>query len=255
MSTTVRWGDIRGIVFDAVGTLIEPSPSVSASYAAAATRQGIDVPLAEIKHRFRTHFRDDEVDEQLGPMVTSEPCEFRRWRRIVGCVLPELPDPDRAFRELWDHFGKPESWRPFADSAPTLQALREAGIPVRIGSNFDARLRGVLAGLPGLAEADEPPLISSEVGFRKPHPSFYRAASESLGMPVSAILFVGDDPENDVLGPVRAGLQGVLVDRGGERPDHLAHLPDLEPIVDFLLEAGSHRMVGRRGDKPAHSVK
>ena len=39
-SSTTPWTCIRGIVFDAVGTLIEPVPSVAEAYTAAARARG-----------------------------------------------------------------------------------------------------------------------------------------------------------------------------------------------------------------------
>jgi putative hydrolase of the HAD superfamily len=222
---------IQGIVFDAVGTLIEPAPSVAAIYAEAARRQGVEIELATVKLRFHQHFRNDEVDEAKGPLVTDEAIEHRRWRRIVGAVLPEVPDSDRAFGELWDHFGRADSWRCFADVAPALRAFLGRGLQIRIGSNFDSRLRAVVAGLPELAGCAEAPVISSEVGFRKPHPDFYRAACAALGLPSECVLCVGDDPENDVRGARRAGLRGLLLDRHGLQPDDLPFVPNLDSLV------------------------
>ena len=230
------WEDVDGIILDAVGTLIDPVPSVSAVYAAAAARQGLTVELAEVKTRFGQYFRNDEVDEQLGPMATDEATEYRRWRRIVANVLPGLPDPDRAFTELWDHFGHPDAWKCFPDVAPGLRALRDAGWPVRIASNFDGRLRDVTAGLTELAGFADILIISAEVGHRKPHPRFYAAACASLGLPPERVLCVGDDPENDVLGPERAGLKGALLDRAGRSPIGLISFPDLPSLARSLTE-------------------
>jgi putative hydrolase of the HAD superfamily len=97
-------------------------------------------------------------------------------------------------------------------------------------------LRRVLAGRPELAPWAEPLIISSEVGFRKPHPSFYRAACASLALPPDRVLFVGDDPENDVLGPRRSGLRGVLIDRDGRSPGDVPHVANLEALAAMVLE-------------------
>jgi len=237
------WGGIEGIVLDAVGTLIEPVPSVAHAYASAAARQGLLVDVTEVQSRFRQHFRNDEVDDQIGPMATDEGIEYRRWRRIVANVLPDLPDLDRGFAELWDHFGRPEAWRCFPDVGPGLTALRDAGIPVRIASNFDGRLRAVARGLPDLAGFDEPLVISSEVGHRKPHPAFYAAACASLDLPPGRVLCVGDDPENDVRGADRAGLLGVLLDRDRRRPADLAWLPDLLALADALIGSRAAKLI------------
>ena len=237
MTRRIRWENVDGLIIDAVGTLIDPTPSVARVYAAAALRQGLQVDLGVVKSRFGQYFRNDEVDDQLGPMVTDEAIEFRRWRRIVSNVLPDLPDPDRAFDELWDHFGHPEAWRCFADVAPGLKLLRDEGWPVRIASNFDSRLRDVAGGLGDLDGFTETLIISSEVGFRKPHPRFYEAACASLGLAPDRVLCIGDDPENDVLGPERAGLQGALLDREGRCPVGMTAFDDLPSLALALTEA------------------
>ncbi len=226
--------NVGAILFDAVGTLIDPSPSVAEVYAAAAARQGLYVAVEEVRQRFKDHFRRDEEDDLRGPMVTDEEIEYRRWRRIVGGVLPGLPEPDRAFEELWDHFGRPEAWKTFDDVAPTVQALTESGYSVRVGSNFDGRLRSVLRGHQSLAKLAPSALISSELGFRKPHPSFYQFACQELGLPADRVLCVGDDPENDHAGPRRAGLPAVLVDRSRRYADQTESVANLLALTTLL---------------------
>lgn len=234
MITKSLWDGIKGVVFDAVGTLIEPSPPVADVYRAAAARQGVALEPEVIRDRFRRHFRDDDLDEMAGPMVTDEASELRRWRRIVGGVLPEVPEPGRAFEELWGHFARPGAWRCFPDVAGSVRRLSDAGFPVRVASNFDGRLRGVVAGLPEIAGLGESLFISSEVGFRKPHPEFYRAVCVALGLPPGQVLFVGDDPENDVEGPNRAGLRAARLDRSRHPEAGPNVLPGLAALVGLL---------------------
>jgi putative hydrolase of the HAD superfamily len=235
MSERPLWDGIEGIVFDAVGTLIKPDPSVAAAYTAAARRQGVELSLEEVRARFQVHFQSDEVHGEQGVLSTDEATERRRWRQIVAGVLPELADPDRAFDELWDHFSSPASWRCFPDVAPTLKALKQMGVSLCVGSNFDGRLRGVVQGLPELVPWLDSLVISSEVGYRKPHPQFFQAACDHLGLPPARVLCVGDDVRNDVLGAIRAGLCGLLLDRGAERPADLPHVANLTALVQSRL--------------------
>jgi putative hydrolase of the HAD superfamily len=222
---------IGGIVLDAVGTLIDPNPPVAEVYVTAARKQGVALECSEVRARFRRAFGLDERDELHGPLTTDESVEYHRWRRIVVNVLPELPNPDGAFAELWNHFACPSAWRCFPDAGPTIRSLEATGIRLRIASNFDRRLRTVVSGLPELADFSESLVISSEVGFRKPHPRFYAAACASLGLPPRRVLFVGDDPENDLRGPARAGLRGALIDRTGRHPETEPRIADLTGLL------------------------
>jgi putative hydrolase of the HAD superfamily len=216
MSIDSVWNGIEAIVFDAVGTLIEPSSPVADVYAAAAMRQRISLARSVVAARFRQHFSADQAGEDAETLRTDEACERRRWRRIVGDVMPELPDPESAFEELWAHFGRAEAWTCFDDVVPALQAIQKTGIPLGIGSNFDGRLRSVVTGLAELAPCSDALVISSEVGFRKPHPRFFAAVCERFRVPAERILVVGDDPHVDALGATRSGLRGLWLDRRGK---------------------------------------
>lgn len=220
---------IEGIVLDAVGTLIEPRPSVSETYCGAARRQGVELDVSVIKRRFLENFA---TDEQRGPLATDEATERRRWRRVVAACLPEVPDTDRAFDELWDHFASPASWVVFPDVARSVARLRALGLRICVASNFDSRLRRVASGHAELRDWIEPLVISSEVGFRKPHAAFYDAACRGLGLSPDRVLCIGDDAENDGRGPIRAGLRAHLVVRSGDGPNDLTWSPSLDHFAD-----------------------
>jgi putative hydrolase of the HAD superfamily len=238
---------IRGIVFDAVGTLIKPVPSVAEAYTAAASRQGIAIKPAEVRGRFQHHFQNGGEHAGNGLFSTDEGTERRRWQAIVRGVLAEVPDPDRAFEELWDHFSQAGSWRCYPDVEPTLGGLADVGISVCVGSNFDSRLRAVALGLSELGACIDSLVISSEVGYRKPHPRFFEAVCNHLGLPAHQVLCVGDDSENDVRGAIRAGLSGILIDRGGNRPADLPHVPVLTALVEmrFVQKRPNSRLQSR----------
>ena len=234
MTNPSVWTGIEGLLLDAVGTVIQPVAPVAEIYQAVAFRQGVPLDRGELAMRFRRAFRQDETLEAEGALVTDESRESLRWRRIVANVMPELPDPEAAFTELWTQFGRSSAWRCFEDVKPALRALAAAGIPVRIASNFDSRLRQVVSGLPELSDYRESLVISSEVGRRKPHRDFYRAACTNLGIIPARVLCVGDDFENDVLAPRRAGLRAVLLDRKGRHAQVSPRVTDLSELVDVL---------------------
>ncbi|REJ68501.1 MAG: HAD family hydrolase [Planctomycetota bacterium] len=210
----------QAILFDAVGTLLRPTPSVAEAYHAAGQRHGSRLTVAEIGATF-----DDAVtaslatDEAAEPHRTSEPQERQRWRAIVDHVFVDLKDDEPArvaiFEELWQHFASIESWSLFADVEPVWQELAGAEIVLGVASNFDARLRTIAAGLPPLDRCAHW-FISSEVGYRKPAPNFFARAADALGLAAEQILLVGDDVENDYRAARAAGWQALLIDRRGD---------------------------------------
>lgn len=227
---------IRCVAFDAVGTLIFPRPPVVEAYRAAAARYASRYSADELRVRFRQAFaRSEENDFGRGAtdwnrldgrvrtdsatgesrFATSETRELARWQFIVGEVIDDASDPVGCFQELWEHFARPNSWACFPDVAETIAALERAGIELAIASNFDARLRSICDGLPPL-DRIKTRVISSEAGWRKPAPQFFRSLATAARCRAEEILLVGDDRENDFVGAQNAGLRAVWLRRGDE---------------------------------------
>jgi putative hydrolase of the HAD superfamily len=203
---------IEVAVFDVVGTLIYPDPSVATAYETVARRFGSNLNNAEIEARFKRAFQDEEVTARGEDLRTSESIERERWRRIVARVLSDVRDPNGCFLELFAHFALSDSWRLFSDVPGTLAALRSNGIRLGVASNFDRRLIEILRGFELMSQF-EFVIVCSEVGFRKPHRGFFDAIAKSAAADPSSILYVGDDPEHDVAAARAAGMHGLLVER------------------------------------------
>jgi putative hydrolase of the HAD superfamily len=218
---------VRAVAFDAVGTLITPDPPVQAAYQAVGDRYGSRLTIDTIRARFRSAFRDEEERDRAAGWRTDPAREMERWRRIVAAVLDDVTDAEACFRELWDHFSRPAAWRCLPDAGSVLTELSRRGLVVGLASNFDSRLRTVVAGLPELA-AIGPIVASADVGWRKPAAEFFTAVVRAFGCAPGEVLLVGDDFENDYAGATAAGLRAVLLDRTG-RPGtaHIAGLADL----------------------------
>jgi putative hydrolase of the HAD superfamily len=206
--------DIKAVFFDAVGTLIHPEPAAPVVYARVGQALSSRLTADEIAVRFRTAFAREEAVDRTDGLRTSEERERRRWRHIVGEVLGDVSDPERCFEELFAHFGRPGAWRCDPNAAAVLAELERQAYVLGMASNYDARLRSVLAGLAELRPLRHV-VISSEVGWRKPAAEFFAALCARVGLPPSAILYVGDDPVNDYDGATAAGLRAVVVGGGG----------------------------------------
>ena len=61
----------------------------------------------------------------------------------------------------------------------------------------------------GLDPFFEVVIISGELGYRKPHPHPFQELVKHLGVQSHQVIYVGDDPEPDILGAKQAGLNPV----------------------------------------------
>lgn len=205
---------IRAVVFDAVGTLLEPDPKPAVVYLDVGQRHGTKLPLEVIASGFREAFDAQEQLDVAHLLVTNEIRERARWRAIVGSVLHDVADHDACFQQLWQHFACPANWKLTPGTSELLATLRDRKLKVAVASNFDARLRTVLAGFPENRLLQDI-VISSEVGWRKPAAEFFDVLCRRMECDPGEILFVGDNRANDYDGPAKAGLKALLLDAAG----------------------------------------
>jgi putative hydrolase of the HAD superfamily len=195
----------RAVFFDAVGTLLFAEPPAAVVYARVGQRYGSRLGVEDIRVRFAQAWARQEARDRAAGWRTSEAREEERWRQIVAEVLPDVTAPAACFQELYHHFAQPQAWRCPPETAAVLAALRQRGLLLGLASNYDRRLRQVLAGRPELAPLERV-LLSSELGWRKPAPEFFAALCRLAGLPPQHILFVGDDWDNDYQAARAAGL-------------------------------------------------
>jgi len=206
---------VSHVVFDVVGTLVEPSPAVPIAYQRAAAREGIETSPDDLRRRFGEAWRRQELFDAAAatPFVTSRAREEMRWRGIVHDVFADsAPEPvrERVFADLWEHFADPAAWRPLARGAALVQAAVDAGCGVVLASNFDQRLLAIAAHLEPLCHARHV-FASSEIGWRKPAPEFFRAIEQRLGCHADRLILVGDDPRLDVAAARAAGWRALAI--------------------------------------------
>ncbi len=200
------------VVFDVVGTLVEPSPSVAVAYQRAALRHGLTVDTSIIQQRFKAAWRRQEaIDAAAVPaFATSRGREAQRWQAIVDDVFEGAAPAAAIFADLWEHFGRVEAWQPLAHGRDLVRLAIDAGVTAALASNFDERLLAIAERLEPLSWVPHV-FASSEIGWRKPAPEFFRWIERRLGCGPAAVLLVGDDPELDVAAARRAGWRSLGV--------------------------------------------
>lgn len=150
------------------------------------------------------------------------------WYAVVRDTLRRaevpLPRPHDFLPSLFDAFATAEYWRLYDDVEEALALARSLGIGCGVLSNWDARLRPVLAAL-GLSGRLSPVIVSADAGAEKPDPRLFELAAASIPPPHAGAqpALIGDEPGADGEGALRAGWRVCLVDRVGRLSPEGAH--------------------------------
>lgn len=167
-----------------------------------------------------------------------------RLEVLLSGLGRSLPEP--ALAEVVDAMERMElEYRP--DPAPhAVEALAalSARYPLAIVSDAiftPGRNLRVLLRDAGMLEYFSGFVFSDEAGCSKPHRAVFDRVAEQFGVPVTAIVHVGDRPHNDLGGPHAVGARGVLLTVIKQRPLD-GHTPDavcddyrkLPEIIDAL---------------------
>ena len=106
-----------------------------------------------------------------------------------------------------------------------LNALQAAGVPFGIVTNGSPNQLLKIRQL-GLDQRTSCIYVSAIVGVKKPEPAIFLVAAACLGIPPHGILFVGDNPEPDIVGAANVGMRTAWLHRGQQWPAHLGPAPD-----------------------------
>jgi FMN hydrolase / 5-amino-6-(5-phospho-D-ribitylamino)uracil phosphatase len=151
---------------------------------------------------------------------------LKRVAAAAGLPAPDAESLAREAFELWH--GARNEVTPFAEVVPALDRLRRR-FRLATLSNGNADLVRI-----GLAHHFECTLHAAGLGCAKPDPRSYARLAEELTLQPVEILFVGDEPHADVVGPRAAGMQTVWVNRSAVVwPDGL---PAADACISDLTE-------------------
>ena len=238
----VRSSDVEAVLFDLGNTLVsyyrrtEFAPVLQRSIAAAAgaldlhrSRRGalgrpIDVAAATtLAQRFNT----ERADSRVWPLADR----LNQIFEIADEATPELS------AELAERFLEPifDVARVDESAVSVLQRIRLLGKKTAIVSNTPWGSPGWRRELArhGLLDLVDTAVLCVDVGWRKPAPQIFAHTLETLDVAPSAALFVGDDPQWDILGARRAGIAPVLLSATPSSGEclRITQLEELLPVL------------------------
>jgi len=215
---------LRAVLFDVDFTLARPGPELMPEgYCTCGARFGLTLDADLYEQARDAAF----VDLQRHPELDhDEEIWIAFTERIVLGMGGTQPASHEVALELTSRWAQHENFELYEDTVPVLHELRERGLKIGLVSNS---ARDVHAFAEHHALPIDAGISSFHHGKTKPHASIFRAVLDLLGVAPEDALMVGDTVEDDVEGARALGMQAVLVDRLGLRPD-------FEPRIESLRE-------------------
>ncbi|MGS2613103.1 HAD family hydrolase [Micromonospora sp. LZ34] len=211
------------VVFDADETLLDLRPAVTGGLMAVLEEMRRLTPAADAVSLAEL---ESDWDAVFGELSAEPVLEIRRRALARSLARAGLDDhlDDLAALFFARRFALT---RPYPDVRPALAALRECWT---LGFATNGNSRAERCGLAGEFSLE---LYAHENGLpKKPAPEFYAAVVEAAGVPASQVVYVGDSLAHDVVGPQRAGLRAIWLNRLG-----LPRPPDVHPDAELTTLA------------------
>lgn len=202
------------MLVDVGDTMARAHPSWLEVYSTVFEKYGIETDQDAFGEAFRAAWVEWAHE---GPFEATEAASFQRLTELDQLVFDRLgyPNlPQAFFRDIDLAFRQRSAFFVFPDVIPALDAMQASGLRLAVVSNWGWHAPELLQTLE-LARHFEVMSISARVGYQKPHAAIFEHALELLDIRPEQAIHVGDDPQADVMGARRVGIEPVLIDRKG----------------------------------------
>lgn len=235
----------RAVFFDWFNTLTTYYPPREDAYAAACRDLGCQVTPGDLRRGLLLADQFYSGENGRLPLKERSAREIAALRLQYGQVLLRgagLPsDPDTVLRVMEKMRGRSAGPRfaLYSDVLPALREMKARGLVMGIISNIDRDIRPACLEL-GLGPYIAHVVTSKDVGSEKPRPPIFRAALKKAGVKAAEAVYVGDQPDCDVVGARSVGMKPVLIDRDDLFPRTVdcLRLRSLEELAEHIRPPG-----------------
>lgn len=213
------------VTFDCYGTLIDWESGIADAFQRAAREDGVDLRREEI---LRAYAAAEGVVERE---------QYRRYRDVLAEAASRTARSlgwPLAFERATFLANSLPNWRPFADTNPALERLRDAGYRLGILSNVDDDL--LLATRRHFTVGFDLIVTAQQVRSYKPAHGHFLTARESIG--TERWLHAAQSSFHDIVPANALGIPAAWVNRHGRTalaggtPTH--EVSDLKGLADLL---------------------
>ncbi len=246
---------IRGIIFDLGGTLMtfegkwEDADKIATAHLAAF----LNSKNIAVSENFRAQFLDDRKRHWQSAEDRGVESRIEEALRDTLFQLGHFSTDGLLPRAVEVYFAEMENhWRAYPDAIELLRELCARGMRVGLISNADdvGTVHRLSARLGFMSYLDPVRSSAEDPRWRKPDPRIFHLVADAWQIVPNEIAMIGDAPRYDILGAHRAGMRGILIDRGDDAPwqkipDELANDPLIQSDATVRALAEIPRVIGK----------
>jgi putative hydrolase of the HAD superfamily len=230
---------IKAVFFDFYQTLVSYAPAREEVGARILSDFGFEIKPDDLSRPLTIADEYFNIENASSPMSRRSPedraAAFTRYQEVMLKEAGIVPSPEliAAMIDRWQNSSFKLAL--FDDVTPVLTDLQQRGLLLGLISNVDHDITPTLDDL-GLTPLLDVVATSLDTGYAKPQPQIFQEAVARAGVKAGESLFIGDQYQVDVLGAEKAGLQGLLLDRGGhfKGVGDCPHLRNLNQLTGHL---------------------
>ncbi|PFL22556.1 HAD family hydrolase [Bacillus cereus] len=215
---------IRAVLFDLDGTLLD-------------RHQSLERFIHDQYNRFCLHFTNIKQAEYCSRFLELDNNGYTWKDKVYATLLCEYNittlTPEQLLYDYITNFQ--HHCIPFQNMHELLQRLTQQNIKIGIITNgfTDFQMNNLRA--LNIHTYTNTILVSEAEGIKKPHREIFERALQNLNVKAEECLYVGDHPENDVLGSEQVGILGVWKrDSFWGDFEHSRVVDDLLEVLSFL---------------------
>lgn len=179
--------------------------------------------LREVAKQFRRSFRVKEgvTDEEIARLwcYADDHFVYDGWKYVLAYLTEngvfEQAPPYDAYRSfVYENFAKTAVR--FEETIPMLLTLKKRGYAVGLITNGNHALQYKKLQMLGLQYIFDEIIVSGDVIVEKPDREIFRMMCEKLALQPEEMVYVGDNPRNDIAGAREAGYYTIWMKSTGQ---------------------------------------
>ncbi|MCU0431113.1 MAG: HAD family hydrolase [Cytophagaceae bacterium] len=224
-------GKILQVWFDLDNTLSDRNAAMEEALRVWITRYALEPDPSTLDSQIQKCMQEDRWGYTPRPVFASWLLQHipSRWNKEVPALVNELL------------MGVAAHTKPYPYTREVLAFCKSRG-PIGLLTNGPSQVQRAKIASAGIAEFFEEKnmLVTGEFGFHKPSYQAFQQMISVAGVSAENILYVGDDPHNDVWGAQQVAMPHCWISHGRRfsehsiQPDYIAPVCSAEHLIKLL---------------------